>query len=133
MAGLFHYFHHFVKGYTVITVCKGRIDIGVKSSGCRIGISFDTRDLYQSAYRIASHSQVMLQAHFGCILYLGRLPPNNWLAAADAIEQATPTSAWQPASAPEMEALCFTIFPINPAVASALKIRISLKSRLFCK
>ena len=59
MTGLFHYFHHFVKGYTVITVCKGRIDIGVKSSGCRIGISFDTRDLYQSAYRIASHSQVV--------------------------------------------------------------------------
>ena len=44
MTGLFHYFHHFVKGYTVITVCKGRIDIGIKSSGRCIGISFDTTD-----------------------------------------------------------------------------------------
>ena len=47
------------------------------------------------------------------------LPPNNWLAAADAMEHATPTSAWNPASAPEMEALVFTMFPISPAVARA--------------
>lgn len=72
MTGLLHYFHHFVKGYTVIAVCKGGIDIGVKSPGRRVGISFDTRNLYQSSYWIASHSQVMLQAHFGCIFYLCR-------------------------------------------------------------
>ena len=55
------------------------------------------------------------------------------LAAADAMAQATPTSPWQPTSAPEIDALNLTMFPISPAVANARKIRISLKSRLFCR
>lgn len=44
---------------------------------------------------------------------------------------ATPTSPWQPTSAPEMDALNLTMLPNKPAVANARKMRISLKSRLF--
>ena len=51
----------------------------------------------------------------------------------NAMAQAKPTSPWQPTSAPEIDALNLTMFPISPAVANARKIRISLKSRLFCR
>ena len=34
--------------------------------------------------------------------------------AAEAIALATPTSPWQPTSAPEIEAFCLTILPIRP-------------------
>lgn len=54
------------------------------------------------------------------------MPPVSCAAAPAAIAQAVPTSPWQPTSAPEIEALDFTIFPINPAVASALIIFSSL-------
>jgi len=50
------------------------------------------------------------------------VPPIIWLAAAEAMAQAVPTSPWHPTSAPEMEALVFTSVPISPAVANALMI-----------
>ena len=52
---------------------------------------------------------------------------------ADAMEQAVPTSAWHPASAPEMEAFCFTMLPTKPAVARARRMRMSVNSRLSCR
>ena len=50
--------------------------------------------------------------------------------AAAAIAQATPTSPWQPTSAPETEALVLTTLPNSPAVAKALNILESLNSRV---
>src|SRR5512140_3318131 len=47
--------------------------------------------------------------------------------------QATPTSPWQPTSAPEMEALCFARFPINPAVASAYTTLLLEHASLPCR
>ena len=49
------------------------------------------------------------------------------LAAAAAMAHATPTSPWQPTSAPEMEELVLATLPKSPAVASARRIRFSLK------
>ena len=50
------------------------------------------------------------------------VPPNSWVDAPAAIQQAEPISPWQPTSAPEMEAFVFIIVPISPAVASPLRI-----------
>src|SRR5690554_4535243 len=46
---------------------------------------------------------------------------------------ATPTSPWQPTSAPEIDAFFFTILPTKPAVANARRILFLLNSRLFFK
>lgn len=46
-------------------------------TGCRKGIAFDTRNLYQPANRVASQSQVMLQPHLGRILDLCRQSPRT--------------------------------------------------------
>ena len=90
------------------------------------GIALDARNLYQSANRVAGHTQMMLQSHFGSILYLGRTTTEK--LAAEAIAQATPTSPWQPTSAPLIEALCLTMLPTSPAVAKARRMRSSLIS-----
>ena len=47
------------------------------------------------------------------------VPPSRKHAAPAAIAQAVPTSAWQPASAPEIDALTLARLPITPATASA--------------
>ena len=47
-----------------------------------------------------------------------RLKPYTWAIIADAIEHAEPTSAWQPASAPEIDALNLIKLPNKPATAS---------------
>ena len=49
------------------------------------------------------------------------VPPNIATAAAAAIAEAEPTSAWQPASAPATEALRISRQPIAPAVKSPLR------------
>ena len=46
--------------------------------------------------------------------------------ALDANIYATSTSAWQPASAPEMEASVLATLPMRPAVAKAWRMRVSL-------
>ena len=51
--------------------------IRIQRTGCRKGIAFDTRNLYQPANRVASQSQVMLQPHLGRILDLCRRPPEQ--------------------------------------------------------
>ena len=48
--------------------------------------------------------------------------PLSCAAAAAAIEQAEPISAWQPASAPDTVALARMEEPNKPAVASASRI-----------
>ena len=88
---LFHYSHHLVERYTMTSIGKSRIDISIQSPRRSIGIPFDTRYLYQSAHRIASHTQMMFQPHFGGILDLRRTTTEQ-LAGAEAIAHATPTS-----------------------------------------
>ena len=44
---------------------------------------------------------------------------------AEAIEQATPISAWQPASAPETEPLVFAKIPMRPATKRPLIISLA--------
>ena len=62
----------------------------------------------------------------GCCSYDVGLMAVSFVYNLSLIHISTPTSPWQPTSAPEMEALVFTIFPTNPAVARARKIRVSL-------
>lgn len=56
----------------MVSVGKGRIDVGIEGAGGRIRVAFDTRNLYQSAYWVAGHAQVMFQSHFCCIFNLCR-------------------------------------------------------------
>ena len=53
-------------------------------------------------------------------------------AAAAAMAQATPTSPWQPTSAPEMEALALAILPNRLAVARARRMVLSSNSQISC-
>ena len=45
------------------------------------------------------------------------VPPITSVSPAAAMEQATPTSPWQPTSAPLMEARCLKMMPIAAAVS----------------
>ena len=45
------------------------------------------------------------------------VPPSTSVSPAAAIEQAEPTSPWQPTSAPEIEAFSLNSTPIAPAVS----------------
>ncbi len=45
------------------------------------------------------------------------VPPSTAHRPAAAMEQATPTSPWQPTSAPEMEAFSLYRMPMAPAVS----------------
>ena len=51
---------------------------------------------------------------------------------AAAMEQALPISAWQPHSAPEMEAFVLMIFPTMPAAAQAWSMSLSEKPSCSC-
>ena len=57
------------------------------------------------------------------------VPPKSWHAAAAAMAHATPTSPWQPTSAPEIEELVLAMLPKSPAVARARRMRMRRKSR----
>ena len=70
-AGLFHYFYQFVERHTMTAICEITIDIGIQCPGGRVCVAFDAGYLHQTAHRVASHTEVMLQAHLRCILYLG--------------------------------------------------------------
>ena len=102
-ACLIHSYYYFIEGDAVASVGEGGIDVSVESACCGEGVTFDTRYLDEAAYGVASHSEVMFA-------------------------QATPTSPWHPTSAPDIDAFDFTMFPISPAVANALMIRISSNS-----
>ena len=82
------------------------------------GVALDAGDLHQAADRIAGHAEVMLHA---------RSPPRSrsarWSRRAPRTgppppsTQATPTSPWQPTSAPEIEAFILNSAPIAAAVS----------------
>ena len=49
---------------------EGGVKVGIQGACGGIGIPFYTRNLHQSAYRVAGHSQMMFQTHFRSIFYL---------------------------------------------------------------
>src|SRR3712207_7476954 len=67
MPGLFHNLNYLVERNTMHPVGESRIEICVQSTGGSISITLNTRYLNQSAYRITSHSEMMLQSHFRSI------------------------------------------------------------------
>ena len=70
VARLFHHVHHPVERYAMFTVRQRRIQVGVQRASGSKGVTLDTRNLNQSAYRVTGHAQVVLQAHLGRIFYL---------------------------------------------------------------
>ena len=71
MARLLHYLYHAVEAHTVLAVRESRVEVGIERTGGGKGVALYTGYLYQSAYRVAGHAEVMLQSHLSCILYLG--------------------------------------------------------------
>ena len=68
------------------------------------GVALDTGNLHQAADRVAGHAEVVFHADLGGVLDSSLLPPIAATSPPAAIEQATPTSPWQPTSAPLIEA-----------------------------
>ena len=68
------------------------------------GVALDAGDLYQSTDGVAGHAQVVLHGDFGGVLDLSVGSAHRGGKPPAAMEQATPTSPWQPTSAPLMEA-----------------------------
>ena len=79
---------------------------------CSHRVALDAGNLHQSADGIAGHAQIMLHR------ISAAAPPGRWFLPAPrssppaAIEQATPTSPWQPTSAPLIEAFSLYRMPI---------------------
>jgi hypothetical protein len=68
----------------------------------RNGVALDAGDLHQPAHRVAGQAQVVLHADLGGVLHLRRRAAQHGAQAPAAMLQATPTSPWQPTSAPLM-------------------------------
>ena len=68
-------------------------------------VAFDAGDLHQSADGIAGQAQMVFHCHFGGVFHLFGRAADDFGVCARRHGQATPTSPWQPTSAPEMEAL----------------------------
>ena len=123
-ACLIHSYYYFIEGDAVASVGEGGIDVSVESAGCGEGVTFDTRYLDEAAYGVASHSEVMFESHLGSIFYLGDAATEQLACCAGRHR----TGNAHPTSAPDIDAFDFTMFPISPAVANALMIRISSNS-----
>ena len=54
----------------MVAVGEAGVDIGVEGSGGGIGVALYAGDLHKSADGVASHAEVMLQAHLGGIFDL---------------------------------------------------------------
>ena len=61
------------------------------------------------------------------------VPPTTAASPAAAIEQAEPTSPWQPTSAPEIEALRLNRYPMAPAVSRNVTTPCSLALSTKCQ
>src|SRR5690348_1092491 len=80
-------------------------------------VAFDAGNLHQAADRIAGQAEVVFHADLGGVLDLASEPPSTAVKPPAAIEQATPTSPWQPTSAPEIEAFSLYKKPMAAAVS----------------
>lgn len=72
MARLFHNLHNAVKRHSMLAVGKCRIKVGIKCAGGSIGVALNAGYLHKAAHGVASHAEVMLKSHFGCIFHLRR-------------------------------------------------------------
>ena len=61
LTSLFHDSYHLVEAYSVQTVSVKSIYAGIHCSGCGICVSFDARNLYQTADRVTCQAKMMLQ------------------------------------------------------------------------
>jgi hypothetical protein len=121
-AGAVHHFDHVVEADEVAAV--GQEGEGGALDGAQGGVhvAFDAGDLHVAFDGVAGEAEVVFHGHFGGVLDLVERGAESWAAAAAAIEQAEPISAWQPASAPETVALARMEEPNRPAVARASRM-----------
>src|SRR5690606_8494420 len=68
------------------------------------GVALDAGYLHQAANGVASKPQVVFHADSAAFSTWAGVPPSTAASPAAAIEHATPTSPWQPTSAPEIDA-----------------------------
>ena len=133
LAGFLHHLYHAVVADHVVAVREVGIAVGVERTGCGDGVALDAGDLHQSANRVARKSQVVFEAHSSAYRICEGVPPKSWQAAAAAMAQATPTSPWQPTSAPEIDELVLATLPNSPPVARARRMRRREKLRVFTR
>src|SRR5471032_2456626 len=116
-AGLAHGFDHFVEADEVGAVALQGQRGGGDGLDRAHAIALDAGDLHQAADRVAGHAgwcSMPISAAFSiCAL----LPPSAATKPAAAIAQATPTSPWQPISAPEIDALRLHSMPMAADVS----------------
>ena len=112
-AGVAHGLDRLVEADLVAAVAAQRQPGGVDRLDRRDGVALDARDLHEAADRVAGEAEVVLDADLGGVLHLRRAcrrAPRTSPPAA--IEQAEPTSPWQPTSAPEIDAFSLNRMPI---------------------
>jgi hypothetical protein len=81
------------------------------------GVALDAGNLHQAADGIAGHAQVVLHGDFGGVLHLSiGSAQSAAVSPPAAMEQATPTSPWQPTSAPLMDAFSLYRMPMAAEV-----------------
>ena len=93
------------------------------------GVALDAGNLDQAADRVAGHAEMVLHADLGGVLDLLVAAAERGGKPAAAIEQATPTSPWQPTSAPEIEAFLLYSTPIAAAVSRKRRMPASRRAR----
>ncbi len=69
---LFHHVYDFVERHAVSAVREGRVQVGVECARGREGVAFYARYLYEAAYGVACHAELVFKPHLGGILYLRR-------------------------------------------------------------
>jgi hypothetical protein len=111
-AGLAHRFDRLVQGHVMLPVAAYRQPGGGDRLNRGDGVPLDARDLHEAADRVAG--SIPISAAFST--WRGE-PPSISARPPAAMEQADPTSPWQPTSAPLMEAFSLKRLPI-PAATS---------------
>ena len=54
----------------MIAICEGGVEVGIECSCSGVGVALNARYLYQSAYGVAGHAEVMFKPHLGGVFYL---------------------------------------------------------------
>ena len=106
MPGLAHRRDHLIERHLVRAVAAHRQARRVDGLHRAHRVALDAGDLHQARDRVAGQPEVVLHADLGGVLdLLVACRASAATSPAAAMEQATPTSPWQPISAPEIEAL----------------------------
>ena len=75
VARLLHHRHDVVEGYAVLAIGEDCKRSRVNGASCSYGITLDTGDLHKATDGVARQSEMVLQSHLSCILYLRGWPP----------------------------------------------------------